>query len=161
MMLAPEQQGMEPVTLRKSMIHQSYLEKKAIKVFFSEECTNKGGASGGTCAEGFGVCCIMTLSCGDTTSDNTTYLVQSSVTSLNSPCSYTVCPCSNDICRIKYDFTTFVTNDPTLGTAVDGATTNLNGDAIGGCLTDQFSIASPGNVGSPVICGTNTGYHSE
>lgn len=33
--------------------------------------------------------------------------------------------------------------------------------AIGDCLTDAFSIKSPGKIGSPVICGTNTGYHSE
>ena len=26
--------------------------------FFSEECSNKGGTNGGSCASGFGVCCI-------------------------------------------------------------------------------------------------------
>jgi hypothetical protein len=35
------------------------------------------------------------------------------------------------------------------------------GDGIGDCMTDQFSISSPGNVGTPVICGTNTGQHSK
>lgn len=28
-------------------------------------------------------------------------------------------------------------------------------------MTDQFSVTSPGNRGSPIICGTNTGQHSE
>ncbi len=28
-----------------------------LSVFFSSECTNKGGTSAGSCASGFGVCC--------------------------------------------------------------------------------------------------------
>ena len=31
----------------------------------------------------------------------------------------------------------------------------------GQCITDSFSIGSPGLGGSPIICGTNTGYHSK
>ena len=31
--------------------------------------------------------------------------------------------------------------------------------SVGDCATDQFSISSPGAIGSPVICGTNTGFH--
>ena len=31
--------------------------------------------------------------------------------------------------------------------------------AIGDCVTDQFSITSPGTIGSPTICGYNTGQH--
>ena len=37
-------------------------------------------------------------------------------------------------------------------------------EAIGDCTTDSFSIsggATGGTGGSPVICGTNTGYHSK
>merc|ERR1712223_390311 len=33
------------------------------------------------------------------------------------------------------------------------------GTALGDCTTDQFSITSPGNQGTPIICGTNGGYH--
>lgn len=36
----------------------------------------------------------------------------------------------------------------------------ISGTSIGDCLTDSFSVTSPGNSGSPVICGTNTGAHS-
>ena len=35
------------------------------------------------------------------------------------------------------------------------------GSDVGDCATDTFSITSPGGVGSPVICGYNTGQHSE
>ena len=37
----------------------------------------------------------------------------------------------------------------------------LQGSDVGDCTTDTFSITAPGNVGSPVICGFNTGQHSE
>merc|ERR1711899_555443 len=110
--------------------------------YTAEECSSKSGTNDGSCASGFGVCCTFALSCGDSSSEDQTYLVQSSVTSLTSPCTYTICKCSTNICRIRFDFTTFV-----LGTAV------------GDCTTDQFSITSPGNQGTPIICGTNGGYH--
>ena len=29
--------------------------------YFSEECSNKGGTNGGSCASGFGVCCTCKL----------------------------------------------------------------------------------------------------
>ena len=35
------------------------------------------------------------------------------------------------------------------------------GNAIGDCLTDSFSITSQGTYGTPIICGTNGGYHSK
>merc|ERR1719418_519410 len=54
--------------------------------YTAEECSNKGGTSSGSCASGFGVCCVFTLSCGGSASENQTYLVQSSVTTLTSPC---------------------------------------------------------------------------
>jgi len=131
--------------------------------YTSEECSNKGGTNEGTCASGFGVCCIFSLSCGDSASQNNTYLSQSSVTSLASPCTYTICPASTNVCRIRFDLSTFVLANAVQGTTVatGGAPTaaaSLNGPALGDCATDSFSI-SGANGGSPVICGTNTGYH--
>merc|ERR1719362_1489130 len=89
--------------------------------YTAEECSTKGGTNDGTCASGFGVCCIFALSCGGSASENQTYLVQSSVTTLTSPCSYTVCKCSTNICRIRYDFTTFVLANAVGGTSVTAA----------------------------------------
>ena len=48
---------------------------------------------------------------------------------------------------------------PVVGTAVTGDASTVNG-GIGDCTTDTFSITSPGNTGSPVICGFNDGQHS-
>merc|ERR1719273_834590 len=128
--------------------------------YTSEECSSKGGTNDGSCASGFGVCCTFSLSCGGSASENQTYLTQTSVTSLTSPCTYTVCPCGTNICRIRFDFETFVLAAQSAGTTVEGAVTisTLN-EAIGDCTTDTFSITGGKNAGTPVICGTNTGYH--
>merc|ERR1712241_118719 len=130
--------------------------------YTAEECSSKGGTNDGSCASGFGVCCTFKLSCGSSSSENQTYLVQTSVTSLTSPCTYTICKCSTDICRIRFDFTTFVLATAVAGTTVSAAATAAGsqiGTALGDCTTDQFSITSPGNQGTPIICGTNGGYH--
>ncbi|XP_059089773.1 uncharacterized protein LOC131885674 isoform X2 [Tigriopus californicus] len=126
--------------------------------YTSDECASKGGSSAGTCAQGFGVCCIFTLSCGGSTSENCTYLVEASSSNPTSdPCTFTICKCSSNICRIRLDFTTFSIAGPVVGTT-DGIIT-ANGGAIGDCTTDSFSVTSPGNYGSPLICGFNTGQH--
>merc|ERR1711971_481848 len=132
--------------------------------YTAEECSTKGGASDGSCASGFGACCGFALSCGGSASENQTYLIQSSVTTLTSPCKYTICPASTDICRIRFDFTTMVLAGGVAGsitaaaTAV-GAAGTLNGPNVGDCVDDQFSISGGLGRGSPTICGTNTGYH--
>jgi len=132
--------------------------------YTSEECSNKGGASDGSCASGFGVCCIFALACGGSASENQTYLVQASVTTLTSPCKYTICPAATNICRIRFDFTTMVLSGAVAGTvsaaaAAVGGAGILNGPLIGNCVDDQFQISGGLGRGSPTICGTNTGYH--
>merc|ERR1712238_173892 len=125
--------------------------------YTAEECSTKGGASDGSCASGFGVCCVFALACGGSASENQTYLIQSSVTALTSPCKYTVCPMGTDICRIRFDFTTMVLAGA--AAAAVGAAGTLNGPLIGDCVDDQSSISGGLGRGTPTICGTNTGYH--
>lgn len=125
--------------------------------YTSEQCSSKGGTSAGSCASGFGICCTFTPSCNTTSSENNTYLVQSSSTSITSPCNYKICPCNTNICRIRYDFNTLTLATPPALTALLTAETPSN--AYGMCDTDAFSINNPGGAGSPIICGTNTGYH--
>eukprot|EP00095_Tigriopus_kingsejongensis_P004840 maker-scaffold713_size108309-snap-gene-0.13 protein:Tk04840 transcript:maker-scaffold713_size108309-snap-gene-0.13-mRNA-1 annotation:"conserved hypothetical protein" len=75
-----------------------------------------GGVTSGTCAQGFGVCCIFSLSCGQTTSENCTYITQTSTASpMTNPCEYTICKCSSNICRIRLDFASFSIGGPTTG----------------------------------------------
>jgi hypothetical protein len=128
--------------------------------FTASECDSSGGESDGECADGFGVCCIKKLSPGESVSLNQSYIVKATSDTLDATSnSYTICPCSSNVCRIRFDFTTFVIAGPTTlstSTAGNGASGGLGG-IVGDCTTDQFSIASSGS--SPVICGTNTGQH--
>ena len=47
---------------------------------------------------------IVKLSCNGSSSENYTYLNQAASSSIASPCNYKICPCSKNICRIRYDF---------------------------------------------------------
>ena len=52
-------------TLKHAWFEKNILEEMLQNLFtfsihkiFSEECSTKGGTNGGSCASGFGVCCI-------------------------------------------------------------------------------------------------------
>jgi len=71
------------------------------------------------------------------------------------------------------DFSTFVITGPnTVTTSIFynlfGSITATGGSKVGvpssfatECLTDTFSVTGSGGTTPPVICGTNTGYHSK
>jgi len=127
--------------------------------FTKQECENEGGTDGGSCADGFGVCCILILTNGGSTSLNQSYIVQAASTSLGvGSREYTICPCSSTICRIKFDFTNFNLAAPATANA-GVAATSATSMAVGDCQIDTFSITSPAYAGSPVICGTNENQH--
>ena len=67
------------------------------------ECSALGGSSSGTCASGFGVCCVFSLNCGSRTSANTSYATINSFSTSNDrdPCIYTYCKCSDDVCKFR------------------------------------------------------------
>lgn len=127
--------------------------------YTAEECSSKGGANDGSCASGFGVCCKFEEACGSSKSENNTILTQTAVTTLASPCTYMVCPCSSNICRIRYDFESMTLAGAVTGTTLSPQTLGTNTNSMGACVEDKFSITGVGGMGSPVICGTNTGYH--
>jgi len=127
--------------------------------FTTAECENAGGTEGGSCADGFGVCCTLIIEEGGATSLNQSYIVQDSSSSLTAGGkTYTVCPCSSSVCRIRFDLSTFTLAAPVTSPGVTAAAA-ASGIATGDCVTDQFSITSAGHQGSPIICGTNTGQH--
>ena len=99
--------------------------------YAATECEALGGASMGQCAGGFGVCCSFTGGCGGTTSVNNTYFISSS--SDSSPCQFSVCKVSDDICHIRLNFDTFDISQPSTAQAGDG----LPGQRTQ-CLTAQF-----------------------
>ncbi|KAJ9585755.1 hypothetical protein L9F63_002450, partial [Diploptera punctata] len=104
--------------------------------FARKECTNLGGISSGSCARGWGTCCIIQKTCGDSTKLNCTYFSNTDYPGLYSDggrCTIT----------LRLDFLDFTLAQP---------------DANGNCLDDSF-VVSGGSSVVPVICGENTGQH--
>merc|ERR1711953_394392 len=149
--------------------------------YTSAECSDKGGTSSGSCADGFGVCCTFLITtCGSSSSENITYWTQPSAgiaSGVQSDCKMTVCPMSDEICSLRLDFTTFVITGPNtislfMGTArygsmyyvdyLDNAIAGLRGGITysTNCMYDEFMANGPSaSSNPPAICGTNTGMH--
>ena len=102
----------------------------------------------GTCASGFGVCCLVTVTCGGTTSVNGTYFQNpgypSTYNSVSS-CRLTINKCTEDVCQLRLDMDNMVLAQP--------ETTDNQ------CQSDQFIIS--GGTPVPATCGTLTGSHSK
>jgi len=146
--------------------------------YTSAECSDKGGTSSGSCADGFGVCCTFLIStCGSTASENITYWTQPSTVS-SGTCKLTVCPMSDDICSIRLDLTTFVITGPSTRTVAqlnrrfgqtagvfDTAATTQSIEYIGStqgstCQADIFTVqGASSSTNPPAVCGTLTGQH--
>lgn len=134
--------------------------------YTDQECTNRNGASIGSCANGFGVCCAFSISCGATSSENLTTFTDTNIPMGMGECTATICPANNNICQLRLDFDRFQISGPsTITVSVIGI---LNGQAsnagtanseVGQCNTDRFQVSSGSGIGPPVICGMNTGQH--
>lgn len=120
--------------------------------FTSSECSTRGGSSRGSCASGFGVCCVFTVSATSSTiSNNDTYIQNPSFPSAygeTNSLAYTIQKCSDDICWLRLDFEQFTT----LGPADTVETT-------GGACIDTFTVTVNSGQTVPPICGTMTGQH--
>merc|ERR1711936_406603 len=134
--------------------------------YTAAECENIGGTKDGTCADGFGVCCIVILTTSGSSSVNNTYIYKASGTTYTTgDHKYTICPCSDNICRIRLDLNTFTIASPNTGFGSryangDAATYPIGtAQAIGDCWTDTFFVNSPYGRSTPVICGVNSGQH--
>jgi len=120
--------------------------------FTSPECLEKGGEASGSCAGGFGVCCVfMTSTCGDAVNINCSYIKNPGFPSpytSTSGCSYTINKCDQSVCDVRLDFEQFTTNEP-----------GLNTEADGGLCQDILTITTNTQQAVPEICGTNSGQH--
>ncbi len=112
--------------------------------------------------------CTVSVGCGGVSSENCTYFDVGGAP--NGACSATICPCSTGICQLRLDFHQFVIQGPSTSTV--GAFKQVGGlpatskkapsaSLSTNCLVDTFGVTSPGNNAPPVICGTNSGEHSE
>jgi len=135
--------------------------------YTESECSNKGGTNAGSCAQGFGVCCVFVQGCGASVAENCTYFESSGTQA--GQCSLEVCPCSSGICQMRLDFITFMITGPsTSTTTIKGTTAGVITPGAGieytrqtQCLTDTFTVTGPrtGQNTPPTICGVNTMEH--
>jgi len=136
--------------------------------YTAEECTNRDGTAGTSCAEGFGICCQFSLegatNRGKTVAQNNTRITDEFPQAEMGSVEYTICPCGDNICRIRFNFVSLVLSEKALGTT-DSTVANAAADSaiansIGSCIADTFMVSGTSTGGgSPVICGTNTGHH--
>jgi len=127
--------------------------------YTAAECSSLGGTASGTCASSFGVCCVFSISCGTTSSQNNTYAIISSYSTSadKDPCTYTYCKSSSDVCKLRIDYDTMVLTAPQ--TTMVPTTALFYGISKGSCYYDTLSISSPGFQAPPTVCGYNTGQH--
>merc|ERR1711997_646715 len=117
--------------------------------YTSSECTTKSGLASGSCAAGFGVCCVISTStCGSTVSTNNTYIRNPGYPSSYTPtstgtCTVTIKKVSDDVCQLRLDF-------QALSLATAAAT---------GLCSDSLAATGDSGQNPPTICGSNTGYH--
>ncbi|XP_065340133.1 uncharacterized protein LOC135939592 [Cloeon dipterum] len=114
------------------------------------ECVGLGGLIGGTCANGFGVCCVFIGTCGDRLQANGSYFQSPNFPDLmptsNQPqsCYFEILKTNPWVTQIRLDFDFFELANPTGGE----------------CQNDRLIISGQA-TGSPVpaMCGINTGQH--
>ena len=112
--------------------------------YTASECSSFGGSSSGSCASGFGVCCVFSLACGGRTIANTSYATVNtfSASTDRDPCTYTYCKCSEDVCKLRIDFETMVIADPEVWSGNAPATAaqiSPEGFNVGDCDIDTLS----------------------
>ncbi|XP_026469592.1 uncharacterized protein LOC113373514 [Ctenocephalides felis] len=113
--------------------------------YHKTECDRLGGLAVGSCAKGFGVCCIFSLKCGDMSLQNVSYFESPGFpkpTSSKLACAITVVALPG-VRQFRLDFLSFEMQPPT------------NGD----CIEDQLLISGQMGNKLPPMCGINTGQH--
>ncbi|CAH0586955.1 unnamed protein product [Chrysodeixis includens] len=111
------------------------------------KCTESGGSTMGSCADGYGTCCVTLFLCNDRSAAETGWFTNPDFPSPSTErlsCDFALDKASDDIKQIRLDFRNFELLPPTGGA----------------CQEDQF-IVSGQNVNNviPILCGINTGQH--
>jgi len=125
----------------------------------SSECAGRGGEISGTCAQGFGACCLIyQKTCGGTVSYNCTYLQNPDYPSSYSTagtCTWKLPKTSSDVCMIRLDFDEFSLAAP----STTGACTTDYFQSTGAATGNYQSTAGLTGLLGPRICGENKGSH--
>lgn len=115
------------------------------------ECNKNKGRADGSCMGGFGVCCVMALTCGDKSLENNTFYANPDFPEPSWEarlCEVEVKKKHKNILQVMIEFEEFELAPP-----------NHDGE----CITDVFQVKLASNRPSPYsllrICGQNTGQH--
>lgn len=143
--------------------------------YTQDECTTKNGVSIGSCANGFGVCCRVLMSCGARSAENLTIFSDSNMPTGMGNCAAEIAPANSEVRQLRLDFERFQIAGPSTDPTVVAMTLNgipirppipgtppipmVASSIVGQCITDRFVVSSGSAFGPPVICGTNTGAH--
>ena len=119
--------------------------------YSTSECTARtGGFADGSCASGFGTCCIIRNSgCGLELSYNSSHLQNTGYPSAltdSTSCEYKLIKLHSDICFFRLEFVVFSLDVPVSSTDWD-------------CSKDKLEFSTPSSTSPPSICGYNTGQH--
>lgn len=116
------------------------------------DCRIIGGAQEGSCASGFGTCCVVRLgTCGGVVTTNVTLLQNPNYPQSYSSagtCVYLVKRLSDGICQLRLDFDKF--------------STGYSSSSPTGCITgttDILSFTAQNSVSYPSVCGDISGQH--
>jgi len=117
----------------------------------ADECLARDGSlSDGSCARGFGVCCVVRMSgCGGDVRSNSTHIQNTNYPSdftSATTCSYNLVKIDKEICFFRLDFIHFVLEEPVSSSNWD-------------CSADKIVFTTPYSRPPPTICGYNTGQH--
>ncbi|CAG7719876.1 unnamed protein product, partial [Allacma fusca] len=126
-----------------------YLRTSGVCVASNRACTRLNGTESGTCAMGYGICCLVTLNCAtspEVVKANGTHLVNPSNLKNQTSCEFQL-PRPPGVCQVRLDFNNFNTS---LG----------DQPFVGDCQTDTFNIVGADNTKylGP-LCGNLTGQH--
>ncbi|CAL4070162.1 unnamed protein product, partial [Meganyctiphanes norvegica] len=112
--------------------------------YTSSTCTSQGGTIDGTCASGFGKCCITTLFCDGRSSNNGTIIRSPGYpTYFNyaKTCPQTI-TLADDICQVRLDITSLELAPP---------------DTTGNCINDYLQVSQDDKIDK--YCGVTTDNH--
>jgi len=116
------------------------------------DCSSLSGSAEGSCAAGFGICCIKRVeSCGGTISSNVTLIQNPGYPgkyNSEGTCTYIISQQSADICQIRLDFQVGTWNYASTGTT--------------GCVsgtTDYITFTLKNGWTYSPVCGELTGQH--
>jgi len=127
--------------------------------YTSKECLTKGGTASGSCASGFGVCCLFEGKCGGVTSENNTHFKSEPASSnigMKAPCNFKVCPMNKNICQLRLDFIDFEIGQPSTTTEVDVTKTGAGAGGIQVATSHISACQATGNLlldGQECQCG--------